>query len=98
MADLPPGVKRSFGFNAISCSAPRLFDKKEGGIDVASGEVEGSVGVDKHGAPRLGTSAYKGIDTSLGLIKLSSGEDVDEGRLVMRGTWNTDLYLPLREL
>ena len=98
VAGLPPGVRRSFGFHSVSSSAPHLFDEMEGGINVAGGKLEGTVGVDKHGAPHVGTSAYKGIGTSLGLIKLSSGEEVDGGRLLMRESWNADLYPPLREL
>ncbi|KAF2624806.1 Isochorismatase hydrolase [Macroventuria anomochaeta] len=69
----------------------------EGEEVVASGEVAGSVGVDKHGKERK-NGIYKGIGSSLGPIKLESGEEVDGGRLLMRSSWNASLYPPLQSL
>lgn len=50
------------------------------------------VGVDKHGA----ASTYCGIGAAMGPIQLDDGQRVDAGRLLMRDTWNADLYPPLR--
>ena len=38
---------------------------------------------------------YTGFGTPMGQIRLSSGEDVDAGRLLMRDSWNAKLYDPL---
>jgi nicotinamidase-related amidase len=91
--DMPPGVKRAFGFYSIPHDAEHDVD----GV-VAGGEVEGGVGVDKHGKTREGRSAYKGIGTSMGQIKLGGGQEVEGGRLLMRDSWNAALYPPLEKL
>ena len=38
---------------------------------------------------------YKGFGTEMGDIRLSNGEHVDAGRLLMRDAWNAKLYDPL---
>ncbi|KZM23565.1 uncharacterized protein EKO05_0011274 [Ascochyta rabiei] len=88
--DMPAGVMRAFGFYSIPHDAEHSADV------VAGGEVENSVGVDKHGKVREGRSAYKGIGAHMGSVKLESGEEVEGGRLLMRDSWNADLYGPLR--
>ncbi|KAF9691756.1 hypothetical protein EKO04_010474 [Ascochyta lentis] len=88
--DMPAGVKRAFGFYSIPHDAEHQTDV------VAGGEVENSVGVDKHGKVREGKSAYKGIGAPMGPVKLESGEEVEGGKLLMRDSWNADLYSPLK--
>lgn len=89
--ELPPGVRRAFGFYSVPA------DSLRGDGVVAGGEVEGAVGVDKHGRVRE-KGVYKGIGSEIGSVVLENGGEVDAGRLLMRGTWNADLYPPLRAL
>lgn len=91
MRDMPAGVKRAFGFYSIAADAEHDVERV-----VAGGEVEGSVGVDKHGAVRE-KGVYRGIGSKMGDVELQDGGKVDAGRLLMRGSWNADLYPPLRE-
>ncbi|KAF1925648.1 isochorismatase family protein [Didymella exigua CBS 183.55] len=80
--DMPAGVTRAFGFSSA-----------------AYGGGGGAVGVDKHGHVAEGAST--GLGSAMGTIRLSDDEgggEVDAGRLLMRDTWNADLYPPLRAL
>lgn len=93
--EMPPGVKRAFGFYAVPSSSSHGFEDV-----VAGGVVDGGVGVDKHGNAK-GKGIYKGIGSEMGRIELSEEEgkgDVDAGKLLMRDTWNADLYPPLKQL
>ena len=40
---------------------------------------------------------YRGLGSDLGQIELANGTTVDAGELLMRGTWNTELYGPLAD-
>lgn len=40
---------------------------------------------------------YKGFGTEMGEISLPTGERIDAGRLLMRQTWNAQLYDPLQQ-
>lgn len=105
VGELPPGVKRAFGFWSVADDG----GEGEGEGVLAGGEVEreretdgagagaGAVGVDKHGKLRA-NGVYKGIGRAMGPITLQTGEQVDAGRLLVRGEWNTDLHPPLRAL
>lgn len=90
LRDMPPAVRRAFGFLAVPCDTT-FQDGEE-----AFGEHEGSVGVDKHGGKREG--AYKGLGADMGSVSLADGSCVDAGRLLMRGTWNAALFPPLDEI
>ncbi len=82
---MPPGVRRAFGFWST-----------EGEEVVVDGPDGGKWGV---GCNYLGVeSKYKGIGSAMGMVSLESGEVVDAGRLLMRGSWNADLYPPLKTL
>jgi nicotinamidase-related amidase len=92
VAEMPAGVKRAFGFYSVAegCSGGM-------GNVTAGGVVEG-VGVDKNGNV-AGERGYKGIGSAMGSISLSDeegGGEVDGGALLMRGSWNADLYPPLK--
>jgi nicotinamidase-related amidase len=93
--DMPPGVKRAFGFTSIPHDA-------EHAVDGQGAEVEGSIGVDKFGVVREGKHGkgglYKGVGSSMGVVALDNGEEVDGGRSLMRGSWNAALYSPLQDL
>lgn len=93
VTDMPPGVKRAFGFHSIAHDAAHHDDNV-----VAGGAGAGGVAVDKHGRVREGGSAYRGLGADMGSVTLESGEEVEGGRLLMRGSWNADLYAPLREI
>jgi nicotinamidase-related amidase len=86
--DMPPAVKRAFGFFSISAGT----DFKSG--DLAFGDHPESMSVDKHGNPREKRSAYKGIGADCGTLELD-GEKIEAGRLLMRDQWNAALYPPL---
>ena len=92
VAEMPAGVKRAFGFYSIAHDEVHDVDSV-----VAGGEVEGGIGVDKHGEVRR-SGIYRGIGSGMGCIALETGEEVDGGRLLMRDSWNADLYPPLRAL
>jgi nicotinamidase-related amidase len=87
--DLPPAVKRAFGFFAI----PFESDFLPG--DAAYGSHPSSVCVNKHGTPSAKTSAYKGVGTDCGILTLDDGTSVSAGKLLMRDQWNAALYPPL---
>ncbi|KAF2030706.1 Isochorismatase hydrolase [Setomelanomma holmii] len=80
--DLPPAVKRAFGFYT-SPSGSGAFD-----------EEDGSISLDKHGHPKKDEGAHKGLGTDCGTLDLN-GKKIQAGRLLMRDTWNAALYPPL---
>lgn len=89
--EMPAGVKRAFGFYSI----PAEVEHDVGSV-VAGGVVEHSIGVDKHGKERGEESVYRGIGSAMGPVETLDGGMVDAGRLLMRNTWNADLYPPLK--
>ncbi|KAL5434431.1 hypothetical protein PMIN06_011376 [Paraphaeosphaeria minitans] len=89
---MPPAVRRCFGFYAIPEG-----DEFERDFSPS----KGSVGVDRFGVPRAehGREAmYHGLGAPCGSVKLESGEEVDAGDLLVRDSWNADIYPPLKEL
>ncbi|KAF2996028.1 hypothetical protein E8E13_002420 [Curvularia kusanoi] len=89
---MPAGVKRAFGFYSIDGGAEHDVQSV-----VTGGVVEGSVGVDRHGKESGRKSAYRGIGADMGDLEVAGGGKVEAGRLLMRDTWNADLYPPLKE-
>lgn len=92
LAKMPPAVKRCFGFYAI----PEGDDFERDFSPGANG-----IGVDRFGVPRAhhGKEAmYHGLGAPCGTITLESGEKIDAGDLLMRDSWNADLYPPLKEI
>jgi nicotinamidase-related amidase len=87
--DLPPAVKRAFGFFAISAES----EFKPG--DGAFADHPESVSVDKHGALSTKQSVYKGLGTDCGTLKLGDGTEINAGKLLMCDQWNAALYPPL---
>jgi nicotinamidase-related amidase len=87
--DMPPAVKRAFGFFAIPASS----DFAPG--DAAFGDHPSSISVNKHGAPSSKASAYKGVGTDCGTLTLDDGTSVSAGKLLMADQWNSALYPPL---
>lgn len=85
--EMPPAVKRAFGFYAI----PSEKDFNPG--DDAFGHHEESVSVDRHG--NEDKAVYYGLGADPGIITLPDGKSVQGGRLLMRDTWNAALYPPL---
>jgi nicotinamidase-related amidase len=83
VTDLPPAVKRAFGFYANPAGASDVF-----------AEQAGSTGLDKHGAPRATAAGHRGLGTECGTLDLD-GEKINAGRLLMRNTWNAALFPPL---
>ncbi|OSS48533.1 hypothetical protein B5807_07827 [Epicoccum nigrum] len=89
---MPAGVKRAFGFYSIPEEASH-----EVGSVVAGGVVEGGRAVDRHGKEVEEGGVYRGIGSSMGPVETGDGERADAGRLLMRDTWNADLYPPLKK-
>jgi nicotinamidase-related amidase len=87
--ELPPAVKRAFGFFAIPADAS--FQSG----DEAFGDHPSSVSVDRHGALSDKKTAYKGLGADCGTLQLDDGSTVDAGKLLMRDQWNAALYPPL---
>ncbi|KAI2475886.1 isochorismatase family protein [Pyrenophora tritici-repentis] len=85
--DMPPSVKRAFGFFAIPA------DSDFGPSDAAFAPHEDSISVDRHGEENA--SVYRGIGADSGTLTLPDCKTVQGGRLLMRDTWNAALYPPL---
>ncbi|EUC32027.1 hypothetical protein COCCADRAFT_37983 [Bipolaris zeicola 26-R-13] len=89
LKEMPPAVKRAFGFFAIPADS-------DFSADDAFGYHEGSVSVNRHGDE--GKSMYCGIGADCGTLTVSEGYCVSGGRLLMRNTWNTEIYPPLEAM
>lgn len=90
---MPPAVRRCFGFYAIP--EGEEFDRNF----KQAGNVK--VGVDRFGVPRDGhgrEAMYHGLGAPCGNVKLESGEEIDAGDLLVRDSWNADIYPPLKAL
>ena len=95
LAAMPPAVTRCFGFYSI----PHDQDFGED-INIAAPGAN-AVGVDRFGKERQGhgkDAMYHGLGAEMGSIKLGDGQTVDAGRLLMRDSWNADIYPPLKDL
>ncbi|KAJ4356447.1 uncharacterized protein N0V89_004480 [Didymosphaeria variabile] len=89
---MPPAVRRCFGFFAIP-------EGEEFERDFSPGPK--SVGVDRFGVPRNehGKEAmYHGLGAPCGSVTLDSGETIAGGDLLVRESWNADIYPPLKEV
>ncbi|KAL6705187.1 hypothetical protein ACN47E_007292 [Coniothyrium glycines] len=82
METMPPAVRRAFGFYAVP-------------EDVVIGG-NGSVAVDKYG--QVSEGLYKGLGAEMGVIDGKMGEEIDAGRLLWKGAWNSALYPPLDQI
>jgi nicotinamidase-related amidase len=92
LRDMPPAVRRCFGFYTIPSGDE--FER-----DFSAGP--NSVGVDRFGVPRAqhGREAmYHGLGAPCGTVTLDSGEEIDAGDLLVRESWNADIYPPLKAL
>jgi nicotinamidase-related amidase len=88
--NMPPAVKRAFGFFAIPADAE--FKPS----DDAFGHQDESVSVDRHGEEN--DSVYRGIGADCGTLTMPDGTTVSGGKLLMRDSWNAALYPPLNAL
>ncbi|KAF2477419.1 isochorismatase family protein [Lindgomyces ingoldianus] len=98
VSDIPPAVKRAFGFEAVDEDVGLSLDSFAG--------QENGVGVDKFGKQRFQGGhvllengkdgrIYRGLGSACGMVRLEDGSMMDAGRLLMRDTWNAALYPPL---
>lgn len=88
--EMPPAVKRAFGFFAIPIDAEFKRDGE------AFEFHQGSVGMDRFGKlQEKGEGMYRGLGAESGDVKLEDGTVVDAGRLLIRDTWNAALFPPL---
>ncbi|USP77807.1 uncharacterized protein yc1106_05081 [Curvularia clavata] len=85
--EMPPAIKRAFGFFAIP------VDSNFNIGDDAFGYHESSVSVDRHGEEKK--SVYCGMGADCGTLTFPDGKSVEGGRLLMRDTWNAALFPPL---
>jgi nicotinamidase-related amidase len=101
--DMPPAVTRAFGFE--------VRGPDEGELDGHAFKAKGTgIAVDKHGSLRhQGGHAiledgkkgkkYKGLGTECGIVEdPETGKEINAGRLLARGAWNSALYPPLDKL
>ena len=112
--EMPPSVKRAFGFEAVLDDEGEVKGTISGGDgadeDAVFKEKDDGIGVDKLGDPRhqggdkvlengKDGRIYKGLGSRCGTIKdPETGEEIDAGRLLMRDSWNAALYPPLDKL
>lgn len=100
--EMPPGVSRAFGFWSVPVGDPeggetRMEEKVAGGeVEREEEEEQQGVAIDKHGVAVKSKGLYRGLGSSMGSVPLPNGDAVDAGRLLMRHTWNADLFPPLR--
>ena len=101
MESMPPATLRAFGFETV----PHDQDLGDGkgqetakngsGINTSNGEVKKLPPKALFGKdPRL----YRGIGSDIGRVDLEDGSATQAGRLLMRGSWNAELYPPLEEV
>ncbi|KAK8202139.1 hypothetical protein M8818_005665 [Zalaria obscura] len=106
--NMPPAVKRAFGFEAIADENGEITGVTSQNGDEFKEKADG-IGVDKGGSPRhqggdkllengKDGRIYKGLGSQCGEVYLPNGETVDAGRLLMRDTWNAALYPPLDKI
>ncbi|KAF1962036.1 Isochorismatase hydrolase [Byssothecium circinans] len=95
--DMPPAVKRAFGFWSVGEEDELSFGEGAG------------VSVDKFGDERCrgghvllengkDGAIYRGLGADCGIVDDEEEGKTDAGRLLMRGTWNAALYAPLAQL
>lgn len=92
---MPPGVTRCFGFYSIPHD--RDFGEE---VNIAAPGAD-TVGMDRFGEKRkkIGKEAmYHGLGAEIRSIELEDGEVLDVGRLLVRDSWNADIYPPLKEV
>lgn len=96
LEEMPAGVRRVFGFEASTSDGKGVIPGGGGeGRDAVFGEGGGKVVVADGKDPRV----YRGMGSECGILDDPvSGSKVDAGRLLMRGSWNADLYGPLNEM
>lgn len=98
--NMPPAVMRAFGFEVL--------EGEEGVLNGHTFEAKGKgIPVDKHGKPRPrgGHTVLKGgksrdfygLGAECGLVE-SDGVEIDAGRMLTRGAWNSALYPPLNKI
>ncbi|EMC98879.1 hypothetical protein BAUCODRAFT_382873 [Baudoinia panamericana UAMH 10762] len=103
IAQLPPAVTRTFGFEVVN--------DEEGVMNGNAFERKGAGdGVDRHGDTGvLGGHTqfedgkkgrkYKGLGSEMGVVEdPETGDEVDAGRMLSRGAWNSALYAPLDKI
>lgn len=84
---MPPGVTRAFGFEGTMNSESVALDKY-GDFRYKGGDKQLEDG--KAG------KKYSGLGRACGVVPDPvSGDDVDAGRLLMIGEWNSELFGPL---
>jgi len=94
LESMPPAVKRCFGFYAVP-------EGEEPGWSSNTSSTN-RISVDRFGVPKKNDARetmYHGLGEPFGTVTLlESGEQVDGGDLLMRGSWNADIYPPLKEV
>lgn len=102
--EMPPSVKRAFGFEAVVDDNGDITGTTESGHDFK--EKQNGIGVDKDGSPRhqggekllengKDGRIYKGLGSRCGTVFGPDGKEIDAGGLLMRDQWNSALYPPL---
>ncbi|USW52764.1 Putative isochorismatase [Septoria linicola] len=86
--EMPPAIKRAFGFEAC-------VDGQSGEEKFANIEAGGGFGLDKHGLK----TQHKGMGSEIGkVVDPDTGEEIEAGRVLMRGSWNCELWPSLAKV
>ncbi|KAF2448137.1 Isochorismatase hydrolase [Karstenula rhodostoma CBS 690.94] len=82
LSRLPPSTIRAFGWDTECTSVDYdLFRSPSHGNEVTKRRAE------------MPTGRHPGSE--LGIVTLPNGTEIDAGRVLMKGSWNSDLHLPL---
>lgn len=97
IAEMPPAIKRAFGFEAADPSNPHLFHGKSAGVGtkIKSGHPDYHDGVKIQEDGKSG-KVYTGLGSEMGIVTdPDTGLKIDAGKLLMRDQWNAALCPPL---
>lgn len=94
ISSMAPTLRRTFGFKVIE--GGKLEDEAKTVEQSSDGTpaVKSEGALAENGKPK---AVYRGMGVPCGNLRLPSGETVDAGRLLMRDSWNADLYGPLKD-
>ncbi|CAK4034045.1 isochorismatase hydrolase [Lecanosticta acicola] len=100
IVEMPPAIKKAFGFKASDEANPHLFHGKHGGVGtkIKSGHPE------YHGGAKVQEDGehgriYTGVGSDMGTVKdPETGEEISAGKMLMRDQWNAGLCPPLDKM
>src|SRR2546423_1642032 len=98
--EMPPATLRLFGFETVAKDSPGYEDveSRQAAIDahIVNQGTEELAKRQNIEAPARDARIYKGLGSEVGRVKLEDGSEVQGGKLLMRGQWNSDLTPELK--